>query len=111
MSRSNFFCKRRGFCGSCLSRRMSETAVRLVDTLSPEIPTRQWVLSLSAPLRYLVTYDNDVLKAVLTAFTGCLFSYLRRKAKKSGGTALDAEDYYPGTVTFIQRFGCLCSKC
>lgn len=100
-----FSCKKRGFCGSCLARRMSEISVRLVDTLIPEIPTRQWVLSLPAPLRYLVAYDNDALKAVLTAFTGCLFSHLRRKAKKSGGTALDADDYFPGAITFIQRFG------
>jgi hypothetical protein len=84
---------------------MSETAVRLVDTLIPEIPTCQWVLSLPAPLRYLVAYDNNALNAVLSAFTGCLFSYLRRKAKKSGGSTLGADDYYPGAVTFIQRFG------
>jgi hypothetical protein len=58
-----------------------------------------------APLRYLIAYDNDALNAVLSAFTGSLFSYLRRKAKKSGGEALDAQTYYPGAVTFIQRFG------
>lgn len=82
-----FSCKRRGFCGPCLSRRMSETAT-----------TRQWVLSLPAPLRYLVAYDNDALNAGHTTFTGCLFSYLRRKAKKSGGIALDTEDYYLGAL-------------
>ncbi len=42
---------------------------------------------------------------MVTAFTGSLFSYLRRKAKRSGGEALDAQTYYPGAVTFIQRFG------
>jgi hypothetical protein len=73
-----FSCKRRGFCGSCLARRMSETAVRLVDSVIPEIPTRQWVLSLPAPLRYLAAYDNDALNAIMSAFTGSLFSYLRK---------------------------------
>ena len=100
-----FSCKRRGFCGSCLSRRMSATAVRLVDTLIPHIPTRQWVLSLPAPLRYLIAYDNDALNAVLSIFMSCLFSHLRKKAKRNGGSTLDAQDYYPGSVTFIQRFG------
>lgn len=38
-----------------------------------------------------------------------MFSYLRRKAKKSGGAALDARDYCPGAVTFIQRFGSACN--
>ncbi len=71
----------------------------------PEIPTRQWVLSLPAPLRYLAAYDNNALNAIMSAFTGSLFSYLRKKAKQGGGKALDAQFYYPGSVTFIQRFG------
>jgi hypothetical protein len=100
-----FSCKKRGFCGSCLARRMSETSARLSDSVIPTIPTRQWVLSVPAPLRYLIAYDNDALGAVLSAFTGSLFSYLRRKAKLSGGGAFDAQAYYPGSVTFIQRFG------
>ncbi len=42
---------------------------------------------------------------MVRAFTASLFSYLRKKAKRSGGEALDAQAYYPGAVTFIQRFG------
>ena len=104
-----FSCKKRGFCSSCLSRRMSETATRLSDTVIPKIPTRQWVLSLPAPLRYLVAYDNEALNFVVTTFISVLFSYLRRKTKKSGGKALDADSYYPGAITFIQRFGSACN--
>ncbi len=84
---------------------MSETSARLVDSIIPEISTRQWVLSVPAPLRYLIAYDNEALNFVVRAFTGSLFSYLRKKAKRSGGEALDAQAYYPGAVTFIQRFG------
>lgn len=100
-----FSCKKRGFCGSCLARRMSEMSARLVDSIIPKIPTRQWVLSVPAPLRYLIAYDNEALNFVVTAFTGSLFSYLRKKAKRSGGEALEGQAYYPGAVTFIQRFG------
>lgn len=100
-----FSCKKRGFCGSCLARRMSETSARLVDSLIPHIPTRQWVLSVPAPLRYLIAYDHNALNAVLSAFTGTLFSYLRKKAKVYGGRALEAHGYFPGAITFIQRFG------
>ncbi len=100
-----FSCKKRGFFGSCLARRMSETAVRLVDSLIPHIPTRQWVLSVPAPLCYLIAYDNNALNAVLSIFLGSLFSYLRKKGKRYGGKALDAQGYHPGAVTFIQRFG------
>jgi hypothetical protein len=49
-----FSCKKRGFCSSCMSRRMSETAARLSDSMIPKISTRQWVLSLPAPLRHNV---------------------------------------------------------
>lgn len=97
--------KKRGFCGSCLAWRMSETSVRLVDSLIPHIPTRQWVLSVPAPLRYLIVYDHNALNAVLSAFTGALFAYLRKNVKAHGGRALEAHGYFPGAVTFIQRFG------
>ena len=41
-----FSCKRRGFCPSCVARRMSDAAAHLVDDVFPEVPTRQWVCSL-----------------------------------------------------------------
>jgi len=49
-----FRCKRRGFCPSCGARRMSQTAARLVDHVIPQVPVRQWVLSLPIPLRLLL---------------------------------------------------------
>src|SRR5207248_8638891 len=42
-------CKERGFCPSCTTRRMHDTAAHLVDRVIPRVPVRQWVLSL--PLR------------------------------------------------------------
>ncbi len=46
-----FSCKGR-FCPSCCGRRMSDTAAHLVDRVLPEVPVRQWVLTLPYPLRY-----------------------------------------------------------
>lgn len=46
-----FSCKGRGFCPSCGGRRMADTAAHLVDRLLPEVPVRQWVLSLPFALR------------------------------------------------------------
>ena len=34
-----------------------------------------------------------------------LFAYLRKRAKRCGGKALEAQSYHPCSVTFIQRFG------
>jgi hypothetical protein len=48
-----FSCKGRGFCPSCGARRMAQTAAHLVDEILPDVPIRQWVLSLPIPLRVL----------------------------------------------------------
>ena len=40
-----FSCKRRGFCPSCVARRMAQSAAVLVDEVIPQVPVRQWVLS------------------------------------------------------------------
>jgi hypothetical protein len=47
-----FSCKGRSLCSSCCGRRMADTAAHLVDRVLPEVPFRQWVLSLPFPLRY-----------------------------------------------------------
>ena len=47
-----FSCKGRGFCPSCGGRRMAERAAHLVDHVFPDVPVRQWVLSLPHRLRY-----------------------------------------------------------
>lgn len=49
-----FSCKRRGLCPSCGARSMAQTAAHLVDQVILKVPVRQWVLSLSIPLRLLL---------------------------------------------------------
>jgi len=95
-----FSCKRRGFCPSCGGRRMAETAAHLVDCVLPEVPIRQWVLTLPYPLRYRCAYNARLTSQVLRAFLRALFAELRRRAKNQWGTARGQ----CGAVTFIQRF-------
>jgi hypothetical protein len=97
-------CKKRGFCMSCIARRNSETAAHLVDSVIPHIPTRQWVLSVPMPLRFLIAFDSRALKVVIDAFTAGIFSWLKRKANEQG-IVLSAKKMRPGSVTFVQRFG------
>ncbi len=52
-----FSYKSRAFCPSCGGRRMAEIAAYLVDHVFPEVPVRQWVLSLPFGLRYRLAYD------------------------------------------------------
>jgi hypothetical protein len=49
---------------------MAERAVRLVDHVLPDVPVRQWVLSLPYQLRYRLAWDHDLCRRVTTVFLG-----------------------------------------
>jgi hypothetical protein len=96
-----FSCKGRGFCPSCGGRRMADTAAHLVDRVLPEVPVRQWVLSLPFALRYRLAYDAALSTAVLGVFVHTVGASLRRRARKKWGVTRGR----CGAVTFVQRFG------
>jgi hypothetical protein len=52
-----FSCRRRGFCASCIGRRMSDFAAALADRVIPRVPVRQWVLTVPHGLRPKLAYD------------------------------------------------------
>jgi len=94
-----FSCKRRGFCPSCGTKRMVESAALLVDGILPDTPIRQWVLSLPYDLRFLLANNHEMLSDILKVIHRAISSYLIKKAGltiKTGKT---------GAVTLIQRFG------
>ncbi len=76
-------------------------ATHLVDRVFPEVPTRQWVLTLPIPLRCRVAYDRDLCSAVLGVFIRTVMRSLRRRAKKH----LGIDHGKSGSVTQIQRWG------
>jgi hypothetical protein len=94
-----FSCKRRGFCPSCGGRRMSETAIHLVDQVLPVKPIRQWVMSFPIQLRLLLAIRPKIMGQVLHITHESISSFLCKKAgfKKSQAKT--------GAVTLIQRFG------
>ncbi len=96
-----FCCKGRGFCPSCGGRRMADTAAHLVDRVIPQVPVRQWVMSLPISLRYRMAYDAELTAAVLRLFIGAVFASYRRRAKKLRAI----RSARCGAVSFIQRFG------
>ena len=96
-----FSCKGRGFCSCCCGRRMADTAAHLVDRVMPEVPTRQWVLTLPYTLRFLMAYDAKLIAAINNIFVQAVFASLRRRAELSSlGRRAKG-----GAVIFIQRFG------
>lgn len=106
-----FSCKKRGFCPSCGARRMAETAALLADEVFPDVPLRQWVISLTQstrfargagspfPLRYLFAAHPQAMGKVLGVIYRAISTHLIHKA----GYRL--RDSATGAVTLIQRFG------
>jgi hypothetical protein len=95
-----FSCKRRSFCPSCGGRRMADTAANLVDRVFPEVPVRQWLLSIPYALRYRLAYDSSLVKDVLQIFVRTIFASIRRRA----GVPASNRQARCGAVAFIQRF-------
>lgn len=98
-----FSCKGRGFCPSCIGRRMNDTAAHLVDTVLPEVPIRQWVCSFSWQLRYVMGYDKKLTSEILAAFMSTVIQSVKRRAKRMLNLAsIDSAE--TGAVLVIQRF-------
>jgi hypothetical protein len=95
-----FSCKGRGFCPSCGGRRMVERAAHLVDAVLPDVPVRQWVLTLPLRLRYRLAWDHDLCRALIGVFVRAVFATLRRRAIWNGLAGGRS-----GAVTVLQRFG------
>jgi hypothetical protein len=94
-----FSCKGRGFCPSCGSRRMADQAAWLVDRVLPEVPYRQWVLSLPYRVRFLCAYDPWVCSGVRRILLRAVSGYYLRAARVAGQPRPRI-----GAVAFEQRF-------
>jgi hypothetical protein len=94
-----FSCKRRGFCPSCGARRMSESAIHLVDEVLPINPIRQWVLSFPFQSRLLLAIKPTIMRAALNIAIQTISTHLCKKAEFKKSCAKT------GAVTLIQRFG------
>jgi hypothetical protein len=94
--------KRRGFCPSCASRRMAQTAGHLVEQVIPWVPVRQWVVSVPIPLRYWMASSQDLTATVHTIIRTTIGQYYVNQAVTRG---VPRDKVQPGSVTFIQRFG------
>jgi len=93
-------CKGRGFCPSCTTRRMHDTAAHLVDRVIPQVPVRQWVLSLPRWARFLLARDPQLITRTLDIALRAIFAHQRLRARRAGALAPRV-----GAVTFVQRFG------
>lgn len=90
-----FSCKKRSFCPTCMSRRMTERSAAWVDGLFPFRPVRQWVLTVPFRRRWQFARVHRLVKGVLRETIAALQADYARRA--GGGTT--------GSVTIVQRAG------
>jgi len=95
-----FSCKRRGTCPSCNARRMCNGAAHLVDHVIPDVPVRQWVLSVPFELRLLLACRADAFGAITSLFVSEVFRWQRERAREDGLTKIRY-----GALVMQHRFG------
>ena len=93
-------CKVRGVCPSCSGRRMAAQAAHVVDKVFPNVPVRQWVLSLPYELRLLMAKRSDVLSAVLQIVMRVVVGRYVSRARELG-----IDNPKAGGINVLQRFG------
>ncbi len=87
-------CKGRAACPRCGGRRMAQGAANLVEGLFPDVPVRQWVLSMPIDQRLALAWRPKLVRPALAIMVRHVSDFYRRRG---GG--------HPGSVTVIQRFG------
>ena len=79
---------------------MTERAAHLVDHVWPEVPVRQWVLTLPPHVRYLLAWRHDRC----TAVAGVLYRAVHRQMRSWARTR-GLGEARSGAVIVVQRFG------
>jgi hypothetical protein len=80
-----FSCKARAVCPSCLGRRMCEGAFNLTEHVLPEVPLRQFVITMPFPLRFPLAFDGKLLGQAVRIFTDTVAGWRRARAKRAWG--------------------------
>jgi hypothetical protein len=93
-----FCCRGRGFCPCCTGRRMAQTAANLTQFVLPDVPLRQFVLTLPHALRPLVAYNRTLLGRIYAIFYDSIQRFYQRRLADLGHTGGRT-----GSVTAIQR--------
>ena len=96
-----FTCAGRGFCPTCLGRRMNQTTHNLLAHVLPAQPLRQWVLSLPYALRAPLAYEPGLMSVVARVFEDSLLRWYERRLALGDSPGERAAQ--GGLLTVIQR--------
>ena len=96
-----FTCAGRGFCPTCLGRRMNQTTHNLLAHVVPSQPLRQWVLTLPFALRAPLAYEPALMSVVARVFEDSLLRWYERRL--APGDSRGERRAQGGLLTVIQR--------
>jgi hypothetical protein len=91
-------CKARAVCPSCLGRHMNEGAFNLTEHVLPNVPLRQFLLTMPFPLRFPLAFDGKLLGQVVRIFVDTVARWYKRRHTDRGLPVGET-----GAVTVIQR--------
>ncbi|WP_437779937.1 transposase zinc-binding domain-containing protein [Sorangium sp. So ce1097] len=94
-----FSCKGRGFCPSCLGRRMCATAANLIEDVLPEVAHRPWVLTFPFPWRRRLAQDGVLFGVLTRIFVESVERFYEERAARRGACGAVKS----GAVTVVQR--------
>ena len=98
-------CKKRGFCPSCIGKRMNEGAAFFVANVIPHTQVRQWVLSFPMPARFWMARNPKLMSSLLNIFMRAVHRYYKNSFLKNSGISACEYKVQTGSLTVIQRFG------
>ncbi|MDQ2995396.1 MAG: transposase zinc-binding domain-containing protein, partial [Pseudomonadota bacterium] len=78
-----YSCKRRGVCPSCNTKHMIATSTHIVSAVLPNLPIRQWVLSVPKWIRYFLVRNASLASQVLRIFIEEIQQHLIRTRGKT----------------------------
>jgi Putative transposase/Transposase zinc-binding domain len=99
-------CKGRGFCPSCLGRRMCATAANLIEHVLPKhVALRQWVLTFPFGWRRRLAQDGALLGRLARLFVETVEAFYTGRADErvDVGAKASASVAKTGAVTVVQR--------
>lgn len=105
VQRVAFSCKRRGFCPSCIGKRMNEGSAFFVENVFPKVPVRQWVLSFPMPVRFWMARNPRLTTSLLSIFMRAVHGYYRKSVLRTLNPKNGHLPIQTGSLTVIQRFG------
>jgi hypothetical protein len=86
-----FSCKGRGFCPSCLGRKMAQTAAHLVEDVLPPVALKQWVLTFPYAWRKRLGYDAPLLSALTGIFVKTMIAFYKKRTGCKSGAVISVQ--------------------